>query len=287
MIWQRVRVALLASMVTMSMALPIARSGKAHAGSCGSDCAPATPCYQTVKVWECVPEHYTTTRTCYKQVQVQEKYTAWKCEKVPEQRVRKVCYYEKVPCEEIRTRTCCVKVPYCAERTCYEKYWTCKQVTCYKKKCCDQGHWECRQVEKKPLFEKKCCGDSCCPKCPKYKTVKCWVPCKVWIEEPYCKTVRCCEYKPVCKKVTCYRTETRCENYKVCTWKCVPREKTECYTVCVEKKTPYEACRTVCKNVPYEEKVQCCRMVKRCVEKQVPVCEPSCKPCKSKKCCGW
>ena len=41
MIWQRVRVALLASMVTMSMALPIARSGKAHAGSCGSDCGAA------------------------------------------------------------------------------------------------------------------------------------------------------------------------------------------------------------------------------------------------------
>src|SRR5262249_49777226 len=97
MIWQRVRVALLASMVTMSMALPIARSSKAHAGSCGSDCAPAAPCYQTVKTWECVPEYYTTTRTCYKQVQCQEKYTAWKCEKHPEQRVRKVCYYEKVP----------------------------------------------------------------------------------------------------------------------------------------------------------------------------------------------
>lgn len=284
MILQRVRVALLASMVTMSMAT----GSKAQAGSCGPDCAPApAPCYHTVKTWECVPEYYTTTKTCYKQVQCEEKYTAWKCEKVPETRTRKVCYYEKVACEEIRTRTYCVKVPYCAEKTCYEKCWTCKQVTCYKKKCIDKGHWECKQVECKPLFQKKCCDPcgNCCVSCPKYKTVKCWVPCKVWIEEPYCKTVRCCEYKPVVKKVTCYKTETRCENYKVCTWKCVPKEKEECYTVCIEKKVPVECTRMVCKTVPYEEKVTCCRMVKKCVEKQVPVCTPCCKP--AKKCCGW
>jgi hypothetical protein len=240
---------------------------------------------QTVKVYENVPEYYKTTRTVYKNVQVQEKYTSYKCEKVPVQQVKKVCTYEKVPCEEIRTKTHCVKVPYCAQKTCYEKHWVCKQVTCYKTKCEDKGHWECKQVEKKPLFEKKSC-DPCAVKCPKYKTVKCWVPCKVYTKTPYCKTVKVCEYKPVVKNVTCYRTETRCENYKVCTYKCVPKYKDEICTVYVEKKTPIECTRTVCKSVPTQEEVTCCRMVKKCVEKQVPVCDPCCQP-KKKRCFGW
>src|SRR5205823_6170480 len=126
---------------------------------------------------------------------------------------------------------------------------------------------------------------------------KVWVPCKSWVEEPYCKTVRCCEMRPVVRKVTCYKTETRCENYKVCTYKCVPKYRDECYTVCVTKKIPYEACRKVCKCVPTEEKVTCTRMVKRCVEKpaaecnncnQCNQCQPCCETkCKKRRCFGW
>jgi len=290
MIWQRVRVALLASMVTMAASF----ATKAQAGHCDSGCAPAPAAAcptSTVKVWECVPETYTTTRTVYKQVEVEEKYTAFKCVTVPETHVRKVCCYEKVPCEEIRTRTYCVKVPYCAEKVCYEKHWVCKQVTCYKRKCVNNGHWECRQVECKSMFQKKGCGD-CCDSCPKYKTKKVWVSCKSWVEEPYCKTVRTCECRPVVKKVTCYKTETRCENVKVCTYKCVPKEREETYTVCVTKKVPYEACRKVCKCVPTEEKVTCTRMVRRCVEKPVSNCVSNCEPCcetkcKKRRCFGW
>ena len=43
MIWQRVRIALLASMVALAAALPVA-PGKAFAGSCGADCGQAAPC---------------------------------------------------------------------------------------------------------------------------------------------------------------------------------------------------------------------------------------------------
>jgi hypothetical protein len=297
MIWQRVRVALLASMVTMASALPLA--GKARADHCNSGCphapaagpvAPVAP-VKTVKVMECVPETYTTTRTVYKQVEVEEKYTAYKCVTVPETQVRKVCTYEKVPCEEVKTRTICHKVPYCADKVCYEKHWVCKQVTCYKKKCVDNGHWECRQVEKKCHHRKKGCGD-CCDPCPKYKTKKVWVPCKTYVEEPYCKTVRVCEMRPVVKKVTCYKTETRVEHYKVCTYKCVPREREETVTVCVTKKIPYEACRKVCKCVPVQEQVTCTRMVQKCVEKPISDCQPCCETkcetkCKKRKCFGW
>ena len=89
MIWQRVRVALLASIVAVAAALPVARGNKALAGDCGS-CAPAAsgtvatkPAMRTITVTEMVPEKYTTTRTVYKQQQVQEKYTSWKIERVP------------------------------------------------------------------------------------------------------------------------------------------------------------------------------------------------------------
>ena len=78
MIWQRVRVALLASIVAMAAALPLVNGGKAQAGSCGScgsagsaasstSAAPGTvisgPATRTITVTEMVPENYTTTRT--------------------------------------------------------------------------------------------------------------------------------------------------------------------------------------------------------------------------------
>jgi hypothetical protein len=43
----------------------------------------------------------------------------------------------------------------------------------------------------------------------------------------------------------------------------------------VRKCVPYQACRKVCKNVCCQEKVRVCKMVPRCVEKEVP-CAPAC-----------
>jgi len=52
---------------------------------------------KTICVEECVPEHYTTTRTVYRTEKVCEKYTAYKCISVPETRTRTCTVYEKVP----------------------------------------------------------------------------------------------------------------------------------------------------------------------------------------------
>jgi len=305
MIWQRVRIALLASMVAMAAALPVA-PGKVFAGSCGSDCgsaAPGTvvsaPATRTVRVEETVPEQYTTTRTVYRQQRVEEKYTAYRIEHVPVTKTRTVCVYEKVPCQETRTRTVCVKVPCVEERCCTEKHWVCKQVTTCKRKCVDNGHYECKTVEcgsKHHKCGKKSCDScdpcgTCCEACPRTKTVRVWVPNKCWIEEPCTKTVKVCEYRQVKKQVTVCKTERHCENYTVTVCKCVPKQKVETYTCCEEKRIPYEATRCVCKCVPVQEQVTCCRMVKRCVEKQVPACDNCCEqPCErghkwKKSCC--
>ena len=88
---------------------------------------------------------------------------------------------------------------------------------------------------------------------------------KVWIEEPCTKIERVCEYRPVEKCVTVCKKETRCETYQVTVYKCVPKCHTENYTVCVQKQVPYEATREVCRSVPHQEQVTCCRMVKRIV----------------------
>lgn len=279
MIWQRVRMAVVACIVAAAASLPYARAAD-----------PCAPAMKTIQVEECVPEYYKTKRTVHKMQQVEEKYTAYKCELVPEK--RKVTVWEKVPVEETRTRCVTVSVPCVEERTCMEKHWVCKEVTTYKKECVDKGHWECREVPCGPsmkdrLFgKKKDCCDPCADACPKTKTVKCWVPCKEWVCKPCTKTVKVCEYRPVTKKVTVCKKEVRHETYKCTVCKCVAREK-ECI-VHVEKKTEYQATRKVCKCVPVEEEVTCCKMVKRIVEKQVPACNPCCDPCSKKKskCCN-
>jgi hypothetical protein len=302
MFWQRVRKALLTSMVVLAMAASSGRGDEnipapAHPAphpAPAPACAPAAACpTRKITVEECVPEYYKTTRTVYKTQQVQEEYTDWKCEKVPETRTR------TVPCEDIRCRTTCVTVPCVETRTCYEKCYTTRQVTCVKRRCVDQGHYECRQVECGPSFRDRmshlCSHRDCngCREepCKRYETKKVWVPCKQWIEEPYTKCERVCEYKPYTKQVQTCKKEYRTEQYKVQTYKCVPKCHTETYTVCVEKRTPVKAVRTVCKSVPVQEEVTACRMVKKCVEKEVPceppcqpacqpACEPACKPCK-------
>ena len=245
-----------------------------------------------------MPEYYTTTRTVYRTEKVCENYTAYKCVTVPETRTRTCTVYEKVPVCETRTRTYCVSVPCVEQRTCMEKYWVCKPVTTCKRKCVDKGHYECREVQCGPslkqrmhkLCKKNTCCDPCnpcasCCECPKTKTVKVWVPCKVWVEQNCTTMKRVCEYRPVTKCVNTCKKQVRHENYQVTVCKSVPRCKTETYTCCVEKKIPYQATRTVCKCVPHQETVTCCRMVKRVVEKEVPVCDNACSsPC-SDNCC--
>jgi len=55
----------------------------------------------------------------------------------------------------------------------------------------------------------------------------------------------------------------------------VPECRTETYTCCVRKCIPYQATRCVTVCVPHCETVTECRMVRKCVEKQV-ACAPAC-----------
>jgi hypothetical protein len=280
MFWQRVRFALLAGVVA---AVAV---GSAHAGDCAAPCAPAT---RTVCVNEWVPEQYQCTRTVYKTECKQETYTAYRCECVPETRTRTCTVYKMVPEVRTETRTCCVCVPCVEERTVMQACVTCKPVTKIVRKCVDKGHWECHEECCGPTLcdrvKKWCHRHDCCYETPvRTKTVKCWVPCKVWIECPVTCMERCCEYKPVVCKVTTYKRETRQYQVQVTCCKCVPEVRTETCTVMCRKLVPFEATRTVAHCVPVQETVTCCRMVCKSVMKQVPCCEPCCQPC-CKKCC--
>lgn len=290
MIMQRMNFALLAGAI-------LAVTGSAHAGNHGApatdcctptvSCAPACPTTQKVLVTEWVPEQYKCTKTVYKTECKQETYTAYKTECVPETRTRTVTCYHKV-CETVmETRQTCVKVPYVEEKTIMKTCTVCKPVTCMVRKCEDHGHYECQEVPCGPSIldrlkkfgHKSDCCDPCAPVCcepVKTKTVKVWVPCKVWVECPVTKMVRTTECHPEVVKVTCCKTEIRCEQVPCTRVKCVPECKTETYTVNVQKCIPYQATRTVSVCVPCQEEVTMTRLVCRKVEKEVPVCATEC-----------
>jgi hypothetical protein len=251
----------------------LAANGSADAaGGCCDSCAPApAPCFKTVLVKEWVPEHYEATRTVYKTEYVHEKYTAYRTECVPVTRTYTVNVTKSVPVTKQVEVTVYKCVPTVETRTVYKKVAVCKQVTTVHKKWEDHGHWECQQVEVKPLFHR--CSKDCCEPCPKYRTKKVWVPCKVCVETPCTKTVKTWECVPEQVCVTVNRQVPHKELRTVCTHQCVTEAVTKTCTVNVQKCVPYEATRCVAKCVPVVEKYTACRMVSRCVEKQVPVCE--------------
>jgi hypothetical protein len=285
MVWQRIRIAVLAGAFAAVAALP-ARA---------DDCCAAAPATRTVCCTEWVPEQYQSERTVYKTECKAEKYTAYKCECVPETRTctRTVC---KVVHEATTVmRTVCECVPVCEERTHMQQCVSYQPVTKMCRKCVDKGHYECKEVPCGPSLAdrlKKCFhkNDCCEPCCPKTKTVKCWVPCKVWVEYPVttCQKVVTC--KPVTCKVTVYKRVEKQVPCQVTTCKYVPTQETHTYQVMTVKKVPYEATRMVTVCVPVKETVTCTRLVARTVQKQVPCETTCCKPVcceKAKKCGGW
>lgn len=294
MIWQRLRLALMTSVVLA------AAQGAVWADDAKDDDdddatvekvdkpaekkADACPT-RKICVQEWVPEWYETTRTCYKSETVQEKYTAYKYVDSTEKRTRTTYKYVPTTCEV--EKTICKMVPCVEERTVYEKVPVCKPCTYTVRKCVDKGHWECKEVPCGPSlldrlhsFKKSCgnscdpCAQTCCEQPCRTKTVRVWCPNKVWCEETCTKMVKSYECvakkcsvtvcKPTYAKVKC--TQTVC--------KCVPCQ--EEYTCCVRKCVPYEATRCVTKCVPACEKVKCCRMVCKTVEKEVACCPDDC-----------
>jgi hypothetical protein len=293
MIWQRIRTSLLVG--GLLAAAPVA----ARAGDgpcCGDSCgAPCAPVMRTVCVTEWVPENYVSTRTVFKTECVVEKYTAYRTECVPEARTRTVCVNRVVPEYHDVVRTYCVAVPTVETRTCMKSVVTCKPVTTVCRKCVDMGHWECCEVPCKESYLSKLkrkCHHDCCEPCLPTKTVRVWVPCKVWVETPVTTMVSTCEMVPTTVQVTVCKMVEKQEVVKVCSYRCVTEQRVESYTVQVARCVPFEATRTVSRCVPVQEQVTLCRMVPHTVEKQVPV-ECCCyTPCcghghghKAKRCC--
>jgi hypothetical protein len=301
MVWQRIRFALLAGAIVAVAAHPARAedeakpSAKPAAPAAAQPAAPAA-CQQycTVKVWECVPETYTCEVTTYKTEQRVEKYTAYKCETVPVEKTRTVTCYKSVPETKMVKQEYTVCTPVCEERTVMKPCYSYRNVTKMVCKTEDHGHWECQEVPDHfraftnklgHLCKRHGCGDSCggcgnecAEECVPMKTKKCWVSCKVQVQKPVCVRERFCEMKPVTTKVTVMKREVRVRECQVTTCKMVAENRVEKYTVCETRRTPYEATRTVCARVPVKETVTKTRMVRRCVEKQVPVtpCEDSC-----------
>jgi hypothetical protein len=294
MFWQRVSSALLAgALIAASSMTARAEQDKPAAPEKvaapeGAKPADACTAYRTICCTEWVPEKYFVERRTTKVEWKQEQYTAYKCECVPVQKKRTCTVYKMVPEVREETRIVCKKVPCEEERTVYEKRTVC--VPCEKtvRKCVDKGHYECKLVEDKSGegFLAKLCGkkkkeDDCCnpcPPCPKMKEVKVWVPCPVWEEHKVCTTEKRTECVAKKIKVTVCKEVREEQKVKVTVCKCVPEQREECYTVYEQKMTPYQATRCVKVCTPCVEKVECCRMVKRTVMKQVP-CEPCCNPC--------
>ncbi|HEY8503262.1 MAG TPA: hypothetical protein VIL46_01685 [Gemmataceae bacterium] len=251
-------------------------------------CPPAPPPVTTCKVRVCewVPQEVEEVRTVYKHECRPQKYTAYRCEMVPQTCTKTVTVHKMVKECVMECRTVCVKVPCIETKVEYKSHLKLKRVcetrTTWKK----QGHWEYRcEPARESLFERLCGKkDDCCDPCPKYEMKKHWVKERV----PVCETVsrlklvRECE--PVCKQVCTYKTEYRTQMVPVTRWKCVPECKTVTYTVCKPKMIPYEACRMVTVCVPCQEKVKVCKLVPKWVEKEVPVCNP-CAPACCTPCC--
>jgi hypothetical protein len=257
------------------------------------DCA--APATRTVCCTEWVPETYQGTRTVYKTECKEEKYTAYRCECVPETRVSTVTVMKPVMETQTVMKCVCENVQCVEQRTHMKKCVSYQQVTTMCRKCVDKGHYECREVPCGPSLcdqLKKCFHKSdCCeqPACPRTKTVKVWVPCKVWVETPVTK----CKKVVTCVPVTC--------NVTVCkkVYKQVPCQVQVCKYVPTQEKVthqcmkvtqiPYDATRTVRVCVPVQETFTATRLVAKTVEKQVPVtpcCQPSCEAPRCQRCSG-
>jgi hypothetical protein len=301
MFMSNVRATVLASAVLAALGLPAQAS---HAGDCGapcdSPCGPVAPAFRTITVTEWVPETYKTMATAYRTEfvneaytayrteNVTEKFTAYRTECVPEARTRQFTVSRYVPETSAVTVSVWKCVPSIEKRTVCRTVVSYQPVTTVTRKCVDQGHWECREVpvqtmhsRMKKHFHKK--NDCCEPVCVPTKTVKVWVPNKVWIEVPVTYNKAVCTTVNETIDVTVSRMVESKEVRQVTTHKCVPEVRTETYTVQVPRQVAYEASRVVCRtvpyqatrqvgrSVPYQTEVTATRMVARTVERQVAV----------------
>jgi hypothetical protein len=253
---------------------------------------PCTVVTKKVMVTEYTMEPYEGTRTTFKTEWQDQKYTAYKCEMVPEEHVRKVVYCKCVPVvkEVDVVRFECVPVV-------EEKDVTCFVVECVPVKkdvtrCVDAGgHYECKEVPCAPpanrhgllhrLRHRDCgCETECCA--PATTTVSVYVPKMVTVKDTVTVYERVCKPVVAKVKVTTFKTVPHPEKVKVTHYEVQTETKEEKFTICVPKTTPYEATRKVAVCTPVTEKVTLYRCVPHQVEKEVtclvatPVCDSGC-----------
>jgi hypothetical protein len=234
-----------------------------------------------------VRENVPVKRTVYRVECRTETYDTFRCERVPV--VREVVVKKQVPVWTEEVRKVCHKETVWEERTVNKTSYKHVQETCMKKQLVRLGHWECREVA--PLFgglgggglfsghghgccDKGCgntnaCNDSCRPA----RTRKVWVHCPEYRECPVTVCKKVCVTEAVKCKVAVCKNVWKEEKCKVCKMTCV-EEKCK-VTVCETRKVPCKGTRTVRVCVPHEETVNCCKWVRKTVERQV-ACAPAC-----------
>jgi hypothetical protein len=302
MVRQPVRLALLLGAITALAVSP------ARADHCSAPVsAPCGPTTRSVQVTQCVPETYTTKRTVYKVECRQEQVDSFRCERVPVYKERVVTHMKRVPIYKEEVRKVCHKVTTYEERTVTKKVWKTTEHTVMQKRLKSLGHWECReacQLFSGGLFSGhghgRGCNDSCNDSCRNGHRDDCRDDCrpartrKVWV---YCPQYECCPVK-VCKRVcveecvkcrvpVC-RNEWREQRVKVCTYQCVPEQRTEKYCEYTTRQVPCKVTRQVRVCVPREETVTCTRMVPRTVTREVacpaPARHAECRPARHADC---
>src|SRR4051812_32826178 len=161
MVCHTLRYALLVGAITAVAVSPAWAQHRHRSASCcetasscceSTSCAPTAPAYRTITVTECVPETYTTKRTCYRYECRTEEYDTCRTECVPECRERVVCCVKRVPVVTTECRKVCRTVTSCEERTVMRTCYKYVNETVCEKKCVSRGHWECREVPKCNLF---------------------------------------------------------------------------------------------------------------------------------------
>jgi hypothetical protein len=249
-------------------------------------CAPAPYCAapggvltRKVLVTEYTPQQYEATRTVYKTEYKEEKFTAYRCEVVPQERTRQVTSYKMVPVtrDQVVTRYECVPVE--EERSVVRNVVTSKPVTQMVTRCVDAGgRYECREVScgamspgcgRRGLFRRRsACVDACAPAT---RMVSVYVPNYVTEQVPVTAVRHVVEQVSEKVKVTVYKPVARQETLKVTTYQCVPETREVKETVYVTKQVPYEATRKVASCVPVQEKVTLTRLVPVTAEKEVTI----------------
>ena len=301
MVCQPLRLALLIGAITAVAVSPIRANHCAPkcCDPCGSSgCGTTAPAFRTVTCTEWVKETYTEKRTCYKVECRTETYDTFRCECVPVCQEKVVCVMKKVPVWKEETRKVCHKVTCWEDRVVNKTCYKTVQETCMKKHLVSLGHWECREKQSHSFFgghghgsccDSGCgnsCGNSCGTTCcTPVRTHKVWVCCPEYKECPVtvCKKVAYCE-QVTCKVAVC-KNEWREEKCKVCTYQCVEEKCTVKCTVYEQRKVACKATKTCRVCVPYETTVTCCKMVPKCVTRQVP-CDNACGNSCGSNCCG-